>query len=61
MFKFISLCKNYQYVWRQGQKQGVGARGWGEGGSRGGLKLFTSDCGRHIAVGRNGGVWGVRQ
>ena len=32
--------------------------GWGEGGSRGGLKLFTSDCGRHIAVGRDGGVWG---
>ena len=30
-------------------------------GEQGGyLKLFTSDCGRHIAVGRDGGV-GVRQ
>ena len=37
----------------QGQEQGVGARGWGQGGY---LKLFTSDCGRHIAVGRDGGV-----
>ena len=32
--------------------------GWGQGGVKGGLKLFTSDCGRHIAMGRDGGVWG---
>ena len=37
-----------------------GSRGWG-GGTRGYLKLFTSDCGRHIAVGRDGGLLGVRQ
>ena len=37
-----------------------GGRGWGGGWTRGYLKLFTSDCGRHIAVGRDGGV-GVRQ
>ena len=50
----LSICVG------QGQEQGVGARGWGQGGVKGGLKLFTSDCGRHIAVGRDGGV-GVRQ
>ena len=33
----------------------------GGGGTRGYLKLFTSDCGRHIAVGRDGGGVGVRQ
>ena len=38
-----------------GQNQGGGGGG---GGTRGYLKLFTSDCGRHIAVGRDGGVWG---
>ena len=48
----LSICVG------QGQEQGVGARGWGQGGSRGGLKLFTSDCGRHIAVGRDGGCGG---
>ena len=41
---------------------GPGTGGWGKGlGSRevkGGLKLFTSDCSRHIAVGRDGEVWG---
>ena len=35
-----------------GQNQGVGGGG---GGTRGYLKLFTSDCSRHIAVGRDGG------
>ena len=48
----LSICVG------QGQKQGVGVRGWGQGGVKGGLKLFTSDCSRHIAVGRDGGVWG---
>ena len=38
-----------------GQTQGLGARAWGQGG---GLKFFTSDCGRHIAVGRDGGCGG---
>ena len=42
---------------------GPGTGGWGQGvgvkgGSRGGLKLFTSDCGRHIAVGRDRGCGG---
>ena len=52
----ISLCKNYQYVWGRARNRGLG-----QGvGVKGGLKLFTSDCSRHIAVGRNGGC-GVRQ
>ena len=38
-----------------GQNQGVGGGGGGQGGY---LKLFTSDCGRHIAVGRDGGCGG---
>ena len=34
-------------------------RGLGQGvGVKGGLKLFPSDCGRHIAVGRDGGCGG---
>ena len=42
---------------------GPGTGGWGQGvgvkwGSRGGLKLFTSDRSTHIAVGRDVGVWG---
>ena len=45
----LSICVG------QGQEQGVGARGWGQGGY---LKLFTSDWGRHIAVGRDGGCGG---
>ena len=48
----LSICVG------QGHEQGVGARGWGQGGVKGGLKFFTSDCGRHIAVGRDGGSWG---
>ena len=49
--KIINMCG-------AGPKTG----GWGKGlGSRGGLKLFRSDCGRHIAVGRDGGGVGVRQ
>ena len=39
----------------QSQEQGVGARGWGQGGE---LKLFTSDCSTHIAVGKDVGLWG---
>ena len=38
-----------------GQNQGVGGRGRGQGGY---LKLFTSDCGMHIAVGKDMGLWG---
>ena len=38
-----------------GQTQGVGGGGRG---TRGYLKLFTRDCGTHIAVGREWGVWG---
>ena len=38
-----------------GQNQGVGGRGRGQGGY---LKLFTSDCGTHIAVGRDVAVLG---
>ena len=50
--KIINMCR-----------AGPGTGGWGKGlGSRGGqgggLKLFTSDCGRHIAVGRHGGCGG---
>ena len=48
----LSICVG------QGQEQGVGARGWVQGGVKGGLKFFTSDCGRHIAVGRDGGCGG---
>ena len=49
--KIINMC---------GAEPGTG--GWGKGlGSRGGqggcLKLFTSDYGRHITVGRDGGMW----
>ena len=58
MFKFISLCKNYQYVWSRARNRGLGQGVGVKGGSRGGLKLFTSDCGRHIAVGRDGGCGG---
>ena len=39
----------------QGQEQGVGGKGLG---SRGGLKLFTSDCSTHITVGRDVELWG---
>ena len=42
-------------MWGRARNRGLGARGWGQGGSRGGLKLFTSDCSTHIAVGR---MWG---
>ena len=45
----LSICVG------QGQEQGVGGKGLG---SRGGLKLFTSDCSTHIAVGRDVGLWG---
>ena len=39
---------------------GPGTGGWGQGvGVKGGyLKLFTSDCSTHIAVGRDVGLWG---
>ena len=42
---------------------GPGTEGWGQGvgikgGQGGGLKLFTSDCSTHIAVGRDVGLWG---
>ena len=50
--KIINMC---------GAGPGTGAWGKGlgsRGGSRGGLKVFTSDCGRHIVVGRDGGLWG---
>ena len=39
----------------QGQEQGLGARGWGQGAY---LKLFTSDCSTHIAVGKDVGLQG---
>ena len=42
-------------MWGRARNRGLGARGWGQGGY---LKLFTSDCGRHIAVGRDGGCGG---
>ena len=49
----LSICVG------QGQEQGVGGKGLGSrGGSRGGLKLFTSDCSTHTAVGRGVGLWG---
>ena len=35
-----------------------GGRQVGVGGKGGYLKLFTRDCSTHIAVGRDGGVWG---
>ena len=41
-----------QYV---GQNQGVGGRGRGQGGY---LKLFTSNCSAHIAVGKDVGLQG---
>ena len=49
--KIINMC---------GAGPGTGGWGksWGQGGVKGGLKLFTSDCGRHIAVGRDGGCGG---
>ena len=58
MVNDISLCKNYQYVWGRARNRGLGQGVGVKGRSRGGLKLFTSDCDRHIAVGRDGGVWG---
>ena len=49
----ISLCKNYWYVCVWGRPRGQGGRGMGQGGY---LKLFTSDCSTHIAVGRDVGL-----
>ena len=51
----LSICVG------QGQEQGVGGKGLGSRGVKGGLKLFTSDCSTHIAVGRDVGLWGVGQ
>ena len=48
----LSICVG------QGQEQGVGGKGLGSRGVKGGLKLFTSDCSTHIAVGRDVGLWG---
>ena len=45
-------------MWGRARNRGFGGKGLGSRGSRGGLKLLTSDCGRHIAVGRDGRVWG---
>ena len=45
-------------MWGRARNRGLGARGWGQGGVKGGLKLFTSDCSTHIAVGRDVGLWG---
>ena len=45
-------------MWGRARNRGLGARGWDQGGSRGVLKLFTSDCSTHIAVGRDVGLWG---
>ena len=44
-------------------KAGPGTGGWGQGvggqgGVKGGLKLFTSDCSTDIAVGTDVGLWG---
>ena len=44
-------------MWGRARNRGLG-QGVGVKGGQGGLKFFTSDCGRHIAVGRDGGVWG---
>ena len=38
-----------------GQNQGVGGRGRGQGGY---LKVFTTDCSTHIAVGKAVGLYG---
>ena len=38
----------------QGQKQGVGARGWVKGVA----EILHSDCSTYIAVGRDVGLWG---
>ena len=44
----LSICVG------QGQGEGLGARGWGsrggQGGSRGGLKLFKSEIYAYIAL-----------
>ena len=45
-------------MWGRARNRGLGPRGWGQWGSSGGLKLFTSDCSTHIAVGRDVGLWG---
>ena len=50
--KMINMCG-------AGAGTGVWGQGVGvKGGSRGGLKLFTSDCSTHTAVGRDVGLWG---
>ena len=35
-----------------------GGRGWGWRGKGGCLKVFISNCRRHMAVGKDGGLWG---